>query len=171
MESNSKANRIHCSSAAAELLSKQAPELPLRSRGLIPIKGKGHIHTYWVNEGSKSGVLDKKDTENMIGWVPKAKRRSSGRKRPSLLGMNAPNFLLRPLDRLKDRDKNKDNRSSEFSLIRDSNHSNHSRSVSLHSVDLAKVVEQFGSSDESSGEISFRGSANAGRRSRANSRG
>ncbi|CAJ1951408.1 unnamed protein product [Cylindrotheca closterium] len=177
MESNSKANRIHCSSAAAELLSKQAPELPLRSRGKIPIKGKGNIHTYWVNEGSKSGVVEGKDDEV---WVPKAKRRSSGRQRqrPSLLGISdarksAANFLLRPLDRLKDKDRNRDSnsKSSEFSLIRDShNNSNHSRSISLHSVDLAKVVEQLGSSDDSSGEINFGGSSNTGRRSRSNSR-
>ncbi|KAL3944154.1 MAG: hypothetical protein SGBAC_001763 [Bacillariaceae sp.] len=51
--------------SAAEILAKQAPKIPLRSRGMIPIKGKGEIHTYWVNEGSKSGVLEKKDTENM----------------------------------------------------------------------------------------------------------
>jgi class 3 adenylate cyclase len=50
MESNSKCNRIHCSSVSADLLKEQYPELPLKSRGLISIKGKGEMHTYWVNE-------------------------------------------------------------------------------------------------------------------------
>lgn len=50
MESNSKVNRIHCSSEAADILVKQFPEIPIRSRGLIAIKGKGEMHTYWVNE-------------------------------------------------------------------------------------------------------------------------
>mmetsp|Transcript_4349 Transcript_4349/g.10184 ORF Transcript_4349/g.10184 Transcript_4349/m.10184 type:complete len:1294 (+) Transcript_4349:125-4006(+) len=50
MESNSKVNRIHCSSEAADILVKQYPEIPIRSRGLIAIKGKGEMHTYWVNE-------------------------------------------------------------------------------------------------------------------------
>jgi hypothetical protein len=50
MESNLKVNRIHCSSDAAEALKTQCPELPLKSRGMIPIKGKGAMHTFWVNE-------------------------------------------------------------------------------------------------------------------------
>jgi len=28
----------------------QCPELPLQPRGLIPIKGKGEMSVYWVNE-------------------------------------------------------------------------------------------------------------------------
>jgi class 3 adenylate cyclase len=44
METNSKPNRIHCSSATAELLAVQSPGTPLRSRGIIPIKGKGDMH-------------------------------------------------------------------------------------------------------------------------------
>ena len=50
MESNSQANRIHCSKNAADCLKVQYPELPLRSRGNISIKGKGEMHTFWVNE-------------------------------------------------------------------------------------------------------------------------
>jgi class 3 adenylate cyclase len=50
MESNSEVNRIHCSQAAAKLLAKQCPTMPLKSRGKINIKGKGMLHTYWVNE-------------------------------------------------------------------------------------------------------------------------
>lgn len=56
MESNSDVNRIHCSRAAAKLLQKQAPELPLKSRGNIEIKGKGIMHTYWCNEKGGRGV-------------------------------------------------------------------------------------------------------------------
>lgn len=48
MESNSEKNRIHCSAAAAELLREQAPHLKLVSRGIIPIKGKGDMQTFWV---------------------------------------------------------------------------------------------------------------------------
>ena len=44
MESNSKPNRIHCSSTSAALLAEQSQDMPLRSRGLIPIKGKGDMH-------------------------------------------------------------------------------------------------------------------------------
>ena len=46
MESNSKANRIHCSKAAAKLLQGQYPELDLKPRGLIAIKGKGDMSTF-----------------------------------------------------------------------------------------------------------------------------
>lgn len=57
MESNSMTNRIHCSSISAKLLMDQYPELPLRSRGRIAIKGKGDMHTfckflsYWLYYG------------------------------------------------------------------------------------------------------------------------
>jgi class 3 adenylate cyclase len=54
MESNSKANRIHCSSVSAALLMQQFPTVPLKSRGLVSIKGKGQMHTYWVNENNNS---------------------------------------------------------------------------------------------------------------------
>jgi hypothetical protein len=51
MESNSQVNRIHCSDAAAKVLYEQCPDMPLRSRGKIKIKGKGEMRTWWVNEG------------------------------------------------------------------------------------------------------------------------
>ena len=50
MESNSKKNRIHCSERAARLVKKQYPEIGVRKRGRIPIKGKGEMKTYWINE-------------------------------------------------------------------------------------------------------------------------
>ena len=50
MESNSLPGRIQCSDRSAELLQIQCPELPIASRGKINIKGKGEMHTFWVNE-------------------------------------------------------------------------------------------------------------------------
>jgi len=50
MESNSLKNRIHCSEIAESFLRAQSPRMPVTSRGLVPIKGKGEMHTFWVNE-------------------------------------------------------------------------------------------------------------------------
>lgn len=50
MESNSKKNKIHCSDASAKILKKQYPALPLRRRGMVEIKGKGTMTTWWVND-------------------------------------------------------------------------------------------------------------------------
>jgi len=58
MESNSIENRIHCSERAARLLREQDLEIPLLSRGIISIKGKGEMHTFWVNEGSVDTFVD-----------------------------------------------------------------------------------------------------------------
>lgn len=59
MESNSKAKRIQCSERAARILKKQLKAqagrghtIQVLSRGEIPIKGKGTMHTYWVSRGS-----------------------------------------------------------------------------------------------------------------------
>ena len=54
MESTSKTNKIQCSEASALILKRQSPFLPLKSRGIRPIKGKGLMKTFWVNEGSSS---------------------------------------------------------------------------------------------------------------------
>ena len=50
MESNSLVNRIHCSERSAELLRMQDPNIPVTTRGLINVKGKGEMLTFWVNE-------------------------------------------------------------------------------------------------------------------------
>ena len=47
MESNSSPMMIHCSDRAAQVLKQQFPGLPLISRGMIPIKGKGEMETYF----------------------------------------------------------------------------------------------------------------------------
>ncbi len=50
MESNSEANRIHCSERSATFLRDQSPEMPILRRGWIKVKGKGEMETFWVNE-------------------------------------------------------------------------------------------------------------------------
>jgi len=166
MESNSKANRIHCSATSAEILSKQAPKIPLRSRGAIPIKGKGEIHTYWVNEeGARSRSFQTDDlSATMMDWA-RPQKRTSNKKRTSFMGKKpkSPRLkgtkpkarksfaaaLLSPLDLFNPKDKeSRESRNSDLSLVIDK--SNRSRSVSIHSADLENVMEQFGGSDDSS---------------------
>lgn len=50
MEGLSTSDRIQCSAASARMLKLQAPELPLRRRGKISVKGKGDMVTYWVGK-------------------------------------------------------------------------------------------------------------------------
>jgi guanylate cyclase len=74
MAYNSEGNRIHCSTTAAEILMDQDPSIPLRSRGSIPIKGKGIMHTFWVNENGP--VLSPQDQQ------PKPPRRTDSYSAP-----------------------------------------------------------------------------------------
>ena len=48
MESNSMPGKIHCTFTSAQLLQSQAPDIPLTLRGMIKVKGKGKMKTYWV---------------------------------------------------------------------------------------------------------------------------
>ncbi|EGD74805.1 TKL/DICTY4/DRK protein kinase [Salpingoeca rosetta] len=48
MESTSEKNRIHLSDIAANLLRKQAPDMPLEQREKITVKGKGKMQTFWL---------------------------------------------------------------------------------------------------------------------------
>eukprot|EP00931_Biecheleriopsis_adriatica_P056935 TRINITY_DN33772_c0_g1_i1.p1 TRINITY_DN33772_c0_g1~~TRINITY_DN33772_c0_g1_i1.p1 ORF type:complete len:445 (+),score=109.81 TRINITY_DN33772_c0_g1_i1:26-1360(+) len=48
MESMSEKDCIHCSARAAKLLKQQAPSMRLERRGIIDVKGKGSMETYWV---------------------------------------------------------------------------------------------------------------------------
>ena len=50
IETTSKKNAIQCSDTSAEILKIQWPDLELYSRGKIPLKGKGEMNTFWVNE-------------------------------------------------------------------------------------------------------------------------
>jgi len=49
MESNSLPMMIHCSDQAAQVLKQQVPGITLISRGMIPIKGKGEMETFFFN--------------------------------------------------------------------------------------------------------------------------
>lgn len=53
MESNSQCNRIHCSDISARLLKEQCPKIRIFPRGVIEVKGKGEMKTFWIHtEGS-----------------------------------------------------------------------------------------------------------------------
>ena len=54
----SEENRVQCSEISAILLEQQAPDLPVRPRGLMNIKGKGEGWTFFVNEGEDIGQPD-----------------------------------------------------------------------------------------------------------------
>jgi class 3 adenylate cyclase len=49
MESHSLPMKIHCSDRAAQILKAQVPGITLISRGLINIKGKGEMGTFFVS--------------------------------------------------------------------------------------------------------------------------
>ena len=48
METNSAGSRILCSESSYLLLRIQAPDIPVISRGRIPVKGKGEMAVHWV---------------------------------------------------------------------------------------------------------------------------
>ena len=75
MESHSKENRIHCSEAAAEVLRDQCPAIPLKTRGIIIVKGKGEMRTWWVNEGTGNRRSSRYDEKSLRAIV--AAKRSS----------------------------------------------------------------------------------------------
>ena len=52
MESNSAANCVLCNEETSQLLHLQAPELDICQRGMVNVKGKGEMNTFWVRRGS-----------------------------------------------------------------------------------------------------------------------
>lgn len=58
MESNSEPNRIHISDVSARLLARQAPGMPIVSRGIIDVKGIGQMQTFWVNDRESESVRE-----------------------------------------------------------------------------------------------------------------
>ena len=65
MESNSYSGKIQCSDAAAVLLKKQAPDIHLKKRGKVQVKGKGTMITYWVGtEVISNSAFDDRPTVN-----------------------------------------------------------------------------------------------------------
>ena len=82
METNYLSMRIQCSVRAVDVLRKQALNMNLEARGLIPITGKDEMPTYFINgygsSSVKPGVIDKvveeesaveNSTKNQIGWM------------------------------------------------------------------------------------------------------
>jgi len=73
MESNSVPGRIHCSYATAQLLKQQAPSIALERRGIVDIKGKGKMRTFWVGEGHRRSTST---TESMTEVLKSTRRRT-----------------------------------------------------------------------------------------------
>lgn len=107
LESNSKEGRIHCSWESARLLSAQAPELELVSRGSIKLKGKGVMKTFWVRT---SNVIDSSFSYNIedvqdsdVGYVlgasPLVQVEKAANKRERLIETNV-NILRKYLERI-----------------------------------------------------------------------
>lgn len=56
MEQSCLTNHIQCSEMSAILLDEQAPDLPVAPRGLMEIKGKGEMFTFFVNQEEDVGA-------------------------------------------------------------------------------------------------------------------
>jgi hypothetical protein len=76
MESLSMSGKVQCSEVSAKLLKEQAPEFPLRRRGKVAVKGKGHMTTYWV--GSSMLNENSEADENKVQNRPPTKVNMDG---------------------------------------------------------------------------------------------
>lgn len=56
LESTGVAGRIQCSQASANLLWQQDQHIRITSRGRLEVKGKGKMHTYWVNDDQSTSI-------------------------------------------------------------------------------------------------------------------
>lgn len=71
MESNSLPGLIQCSDRSAELIKVQDPSVPLVDRGQIEVKGKGKMHTYWIDRTPpKSTATKAKATKAAFADLP-----------------------------------------------------------------------------------------------------
>eukprot|EP00980_Cylindrotheca_fusiformis_P012393 scaffold3043_cov121-Cylindrotheca_fusiformis.AAC.9 len=73
MESLSLSGMIQCSEAAASFLKQQAPELPLRKRGKVAVKGKGSMTTFWVgkitvDQSNSVSMVRTFDRQSIVGF-------------------------------------------------------------------------------------------------------
>jgi hypothetical protein len=59
MESLAVSGRVQCSEASAQILKEQAPDFPLRKRGKVAVKGKGHMTTFWVGGAMQKDEPDR----------------------------------------------------------------------------------------------------------------
>ena len=76
MESHSLPMRIHCSDRAQQVLNQQAPDIPLESRGEIPIKGKGDMATFFI-EHEKYNIEGTSVPVAEAGGIPEATPQAS----------------------------------------------------------------------------------------------
>jgi len=76
MESHSLPMRIHCSDRAQQVLNQQAPDIPLESRGEIPIKGKGDMATFFI-EHEKYNIERTSVPEAEAGAIPEGTPQAS----------------------------------------------------------------------------------------------
>jgi hypothetical protein len=83
--------KIHCSDRASQVLKAQAPGIKLISRGLINIKGKGEMGTFFVSVPDKEFLPQsiKPFTSNIVAStplessVPEKKENGNGRQSSS----------------------------------------------------------------------------------------
>jgi hypothetical protein len=72
MESLSVSGQVHCSEVSARLLKEQAPDLPIRKRGKVAVKGKGNMITFWVGEPTRGNELEgSSDGQRSLKVIPK----------------------------------------------------------------------------------------------------
>ena len=113
MESLSTSDRIQCSEASARMLKEQAPEFPLRRRGKVAVKGKGHMVAFWVGseptrERSPTrpkGGFDDKPVVEFLSDGEKGTKRRFRKHKPKRVNMaggveedpsnSAPNSILK----------------------------------------------------------------------------
>jgi len=53
MESSGEPNRCQCTEATMQLLDKDAGSITVEKRGVVNVKGKGEMETYWLNLSKK----------------------------------------------------------------------------------------------------------------------
>ena len=68
METTSEPGRIQCSLDSANLILFQDPSIKLKKRGVINIKGKGFMQTYWIE---KVAVMPKSVCKNVQNKISK----------------------------------------------------------------------------------------------------
>jgi hypothetical protein len=57
MESTSEPMKIHCSKDIATLLQASQDSLILQRRGVIPVKGKGEMETFWLKANHSEAAI------------------------------------------------------------------------------------------------------------------
>jgi class 3 adenylate cyclase len=99
MESNGEAGRIQCSHETAMLLMRQGLH-SLTRRGVIDVKGKGQMTTYWLNSGTSKNHYSNADAvEKMKTMAGRLMKQAGGGVMPSYDEFRVPD-LLRSLSSL-----------------------------------------------------------------------